>query len=130
MDPKFSSNSARVKNREELNKILKKKISSKKINQWVSGLLKVNVPCGPINNIKKVFQDPQVLSRKMKISMAHRKSKKKNLDLIANPIKFSISKVKYRFSPPSLGQDTVKVLKNFLKMSKEKISYLKKKNII
>ena len=120
-NPKFKTNSSRVKNRDELNKILKKTMKTKRIEEWVHGLLKVNVPCGPINDIKKkVFEDQQVVFRKMKISMNHLKSKTK-LDLIANPIKFSESKIRYRKSPPILGQDTHKILKNFVKLKNKEI---------
>ena len=54
---KFKSNSSRVKNRKELNKIIGKTILKKTITEWVQGLTKINVPCGPINNIKQVFDD-------------------------------------------------------------------------
>ena len=128
-NPKFSTNSLRVKNRNSLNKIILKVLKEKKIDYWVSGLNKLNVPCGPINNIKQVFEDPQVNSRKMKIKMKHQKSKKP-IDLIGNPIKFSLSKVKYKKSPPTLGQDTEKILINFLKLSKKEVDRLKDKKII
>ena len=78
LDPKYKNNSQRVKNRSSLNKIINKIIKAKNINFWVNGLTKVNVPCGPINDISQVFEDPQVKSRNMKIKMKHRKSKKKN----------------------------------------------------
>ena len=128
-NPKFCTNSLRVKNRNSLNKIILKVLKEKKIDYWVSGLNKLNVPCGPINNIKQVFEDPQVNSRKMKIKMKHKKSKKP-IDLIGNPIKFSLSKVKYKKSPPTLGQDTEKILINFLKLSKKEVNRLKDKKII
>ena len=66
---KFKNNSSRVKNRKELNRIINKTILKKTIKEWVQGLTKINVPCGPINNIEQVFSDPQVKSRKMKITM-------------------------------------------------------------
>ena len=99
-DPKFKTNSSRVKNRCDLNKIINKIIKKKTIKQWVEGLVKVNVPCGPINNIKQVFEDKQVKSRKMVISMKHSKSKNKKIKLIANPINFSESKIQYKKPPP------------------------------
>ena len=80
-------------------KIINKIIKAKNINFWVNGLTKVNVPCGPINDISQVFEDPQVKSRNMKIKMKHRKSKEK-IDLIASPIKFSVSKIKYKKCSP------------------------------
>ena len=111
LDTRYKSNSQRVKNRNSLNKIINKTIKVKNINYWVSGLTKVNVPCGPINDISQVFKDPQVKSRNMKIKMKHKKSRKK-IDLIANPIKFSVSNIKYKKPPPTLGQDTEVFLKN------------------
>ena len=77
LDTRYKSNSQRVKNRNSLNKIINKTIKVKNINYWVSGLTKVNVPCGPINDISQVFKDPQVKSRNMKIKMKHKKSRKK-----------------------------------------------------
>ena len=129
-DPKFKTNSSRVKNRCDLNKIINKIIKKKTIKQWVEGLVKVNVPCGPINNIKQVFEDKQVKSRKMVISMKHSKSKNKKIKLIANPINFSESKIQYKKPPPKLGQDTITVLKKFLKLDSKDLLDLKKKKII
>ena len=127
---KFKSNSARVQNRTELNKILEKTIKQKTINQWVTGLTEVNVPCGPINNIKQVFDDPQVISRKMKRTIPYKKSKNKKIEIISSPMNFSLSKVKYKKPPPSLGEDTVKILKKFLKISSNDLKKLKNKKII
>ena len=129
-DPKFKTNSSRVKNRRDLNEIINKIIKKKTIKQWVEGLVKVNVPCGPINNIKQVFEDEQVKSRKMVISMRHSKSKNKKIKLIANPINFSESKIQYKKPPPKLGQDTISVLKKFLKLDSKDLLDLKKKKII
>ena len=129
-DPKFKTNSSRVKNRCYLNKIINKIIKKKTIKQWVEGLVKVNVPCGPINSIKQVFEDKQVKSRKMVISMKHSKSKNKKIKLIANPINFSESKIQYKKPPPKLGQDTITVLKKFLKLGSKDLLDLKKKKII
>ena len=129
-DPKFKTNSSRVKNRCDLNKIINKIIKKKTIKQWVEGLVKVNVPCGPINNIQQVFEDKQVKSRKMVISMKHSKSKNKKIKLIANPINFSESKIQYKKPPPKLGQDTITVLKKFLKLDSKDLLDLKKKKII
>ena len=129
-DPKFKTNSSRVKNRCDLNKIINKIIKKKTIKQWVEGLVNVNVPCGPINNIKQVFEDKQVKSRKMVISMKHSKSKNKKIKLIANPINFSESKIQYKKPPPKLGQDTISVLKKFLKLDSKDLFNLKKKKII
>ena len=127
---KFKSNSSRVKNRKELNKIIGKTILKKTITEWVQGLTKINVPCGPINNIKQVFDDPQVKSRKMKINMKHKKSKTGKINMVGSPMNFSVSKIRYKKTPPTLGEDTKKFLNKFLKISIPEIKKLKDEGII
>ena len=127
VDKKFCTNSQRVKNRKKLKEKLESRISKNKIKYWVDGLVKVNVPCGPINNIKKVFDDPQVIFRKMKINM---KYDKKNISFIGSPINLSESPVQYKKVPPKLGEDTNKILKQFLKLNNTEIKKLKKDKII
>jgi len=127
---KFKSNSSRVKNRKELNRIIGKTISKKSIKEWVQGLTKINVPCGPINNIEQVFNDPQVKSRKMNISMKHKKSKTGKINIIGSPMNFSVSNIKYKKTPPTLGEDTTDFLKKFLKISISEIKKLKDEGII
>ena len=127
---KFKTNSSRVKNRKELNKIIGKTILKKTITEWVQGLTKINVPCGPINNIKQVFDDPQVKSRKMKINMKHKKSKTGKINIVGSPMNFSVSKIRYKKTPPTLGEDTKKFLNRFLKISIPEIKKLKDEGII
>ena len=127
---KFKTNSSRVKNRKELNKIIGKTILKKTITEWVQGLTKINVPCGPINNIKQVFDDPQVKSRKMKINMKHKKSKTGKINIVGSPMNFSVSKIRYKKTPPTLGEDTKKFLNKFLKISIPEIKKLKDEGII
>ena len=124
---KYRTNSLRVLNRKSLNAIIKKTIKKKEISYWVKGLINVNVPCGPINNIKQVFKDPQVIFRKMAVDIKH---KNKKIKIVGSPIKLNKSPVTYKKSPPTLGEDTVSVLKKFLKLNKSRIEDLKKKNII
>ena len=62
--------------------------------------------------------------------MKHPKSKNKKIQLIGNPINFSESKIKYKKSPPLLGEDTDEVLRKFLKLSNKDLNSLKQKKII
>ena len=47
---------------------------------------------GLINDLKQVFNDPQVLARKMRVPMKHNKSKSKKIDIIGSPMNFSYQK--------------------------------------
>ena len=66
----------------------------------------------------------------MKISMKHKKSKTKKINIIGSPMNFSVSKVNYKKPPPTLGEDTTNFLKRFLKISLPEIKKLKDEGII
>ena len=51
---------------------------------WLEGLEKLQVPCGPVNTIKDVFDDPQIQHREMEISMPHPLSGKGDVSLIGS----------------------------------------------
>lgn len=62
----------------------------------------LGIPCGPVNNIEQVFQDPQVIYRKIVVENGHQKA-------IASPLRFSKTPMTYRPSP-KLGEHTEEVL--------------------
>lgn len=64
-DPRFAKNRGRVENREILIPILEQAFLKKTTTDWVDGLVKLNVPCGPINDLKGVYDHPQVKSRQI-----------------------------------------------------------------
>ena len=71
-DPKFSDNSSRAKNMDELKNILEKKLVSRSTNEWVKDMEKEKIPCGPICNIKEAVENPQVDARNMSVKAFHR----------------------------------------------------------
>ena len=52
------------------------------------------------------------------------------LNLVGSPLNFSESPVKYKKTPPTLGEDTDKILKEFLKLNSSDLKRLKEKKII
>lgn len=129
-DPRFSTNPNRVRNRDELYRILNDLTSQKPRSHWLDGLSKLGVPVGPVNNMQQVFEDPQVLHRQMKISMPHPVAGTGEVDLIGCPIKMSETPVDYRLPPPTCGQHTVEVLQELLHLRDQEIADLKAKKII
>ena len=80
------------------------------------------VPCGPINTLDRVFDDPQVKARGMRMEMAH--SVAGTVPLVANPIRMSETPVSYRRPPPTLGEHTSEVLQSWLSMGEEELQAL------
>ncbi len=106
-DPRFSTNSARVQNRDELLSILKPMFLTKTVNEWLS-VIGDEFPCGPINNLERTFSMPQVEAREMLVRMQH--SIIGDLPLVGSPLKFSDTAVEYKLPPPRLGEHTEEVL--------------------
>jgi len=124
-DVMYLTNSNRVANRAALIEILKPVIKAKSRQHWLDGLEAEGVPAGPVNDIAQVFDDPQIKQRGMKISVPHETAAGGSVDLIGNPINLSESPVSYRHAPPTLGQHTDEVLKEFLGLSDEQLQGLR-----
>jgi len=86
------------------------------------------VPCGPIQTIDQVFQDPQVIARQMQQEMS--RADGTVIPLVANPIKMSLTPPVPRRAPPALGADTEAELKSLLGLSDAQIEGLRAKGII
>ncbi len=129
-DPRFATNTARVRNRETLAPLLVDLARRKTRAEWVEGLTAAGVPCGPVNTVDQVFADPQVQARGMRITMPHPVAGEGTVDLIGNPIKLSESAVEYRRPPPLLGEHTEEVLRELLDMDGNEIRALRAANVI
>ena len=127
-DPKFSTHSSRVINRKLLIPQIAQQIARHPSAYWVEKLAAIGVPCGPVNDLEAVFQDPQVQSRHMKIALHH--PEVGNIDLVANPIKFSKTSIQYGAPPPRLGEHTDEVLANILGLTSAEISQLRAESTI
>tara|TARA_Y100000588_G_scaffold314694_1_gene342464 strand:- start:1301 stop:2530 length:1230 start_codon:yes stop_codon:yes gene_type:complete len=127
-DERFSTNSARVKNRATLIPIIKKFMKQKTGQEWIDDLEKAGVPCGPLNNMAQVFDHPQVRARGMQIELDHPLAD--TVPQVASPIKIVGEELVYQGSPPTLGQHSNYILKDLLGMSQEKITELEKRKII
>jgi len=127
-NPKFETNPKRVENRKELIKILDKLMLEKRGKEWIKLCRDNGIPCGPINTIDKVFNDPQVLNRGMVVEVDHPTAGK--IKLAGIPMKFSRTPALVKSPPPLLGEHTNEVLSNLLGYSKEEILNLRKEQVI
>ncbi|HEX2531225.1 MAG TPA: CaiB/BaiF CoA-transferase family protein [Burkholderiaceae bacterium] len=127
-DERFATNPRRVKHREELIALIRDVTLSRTTGEWVAAMEAAGVPCGPINSLDKVFADPQVLARGMRIEMPHPLTGK--VPLVANPIRMSATPVQYRNPPPTLGEHTEQVLNSWLSLGPADMAGLQKKNIV
>ena len=87
-DPRFSTNAARCKHVKILKRLIETVTLGEKKKHWITQLEAAGVPCGPIQNVAKAMQDPQILARNMVIEIAAPDGGKPFL-AAGNPIKIS-----------------------------------------
>ncbi|MDB4132566.1 CoA transferase [Amylibacter sp.] len=101
---KFSTNPARLKNRDELLNLIEKNTRNFSSLNLLSECEKFGVPAGPINTLEEVFNNPQILHRGMEIDLH-------GVPSVKNPITFSDMEMSYDKPSPNLGDSNKKFLK-------------------
>ncbi len=128
VDPRFSTNPQRLAYRAELIPMLKQLTVSRSTRDWIEALEPAGVPCGPINRIDEVFEDPQVRARSIRIEMTHPAAG--TVPLVASPIRMSGTPVEYRRPPPLLGEHTEDVLTHWLGLAPRDVADLRRRRIV
>ncbi len=121
-DPRYSANSARIENRDELIQIIAGRLTGETTAYWLDRFASLHIPAGPINDLAQVFSDPVVAERRIVRSLNH--SLAGEVPTVANPVRFSDTPVEYKLAPPVLGQHTAEVLKDDLGYSDKEIARL------
>ncbi len=129
-DPRFKTNSDRVRNRRALYDILPDYTRRKAQSVWLEGMERLGVPAGPVNDLDQVFADPQVIHRGMKLTLPCEDSATGKVDLIANPIRFSATPVEYRNPPPGMGRHSDELLRELLDLESREIDRLRARGIV
>ncbi len=127
-EPRFANNSQRIIHRHELIPILADIMRQRTKQDWLESLEKATVPCGPINNMKEVFEDAQVKHSGLRVDMPHPLGGV--APVVASPMRLSETPVEYRLAPPLLGQHNEEVLKGLLGKSDAELKSLKASGII
>ncbi|CAM5794760.1 CaiB/BaiF CoA transferase family protein [Ottowia pentelensis] len=126
-DERFASIRARVQNRVQLDEWLFPITRSRSVAEWVSLLEEAQVPGGPINDIQRVFQDPHVIARGMRMDLPH--AKYGSVPSVRNPMRFSETPLEFKTAPPQLGEHTDEVLRS-MNLSPEEIAGLRDDGIL
>jgi len=108
-DPRFATNPDRVQNREALTQILDEVFATKSSREWVDLIDAAGVPCGPVLQLSEVFDDPQVLHRRMVEEVQHPTAGR--IKVLGTPLKLSDTPAAIRTPPPTLGEHSVEILR-------------------
>ena len=127
-DRRFRSNSARVEHRDLLVPQVAEIMREKSSAAWLAALNSEGIPCGPINEIDQVFDDPQVRARGLQLQLDHPSAG--SVASVANPIRLSRTPIDYRLAPPLLGQHTDEVLSRLLGLDAGRLEELRAGGVI
>jgi glutaryl-CoA transferase len=128
-DARFTTNAARIENREALEQLIAPLIFARPIICWIEALAAVGVPCGPVNTMTQALAEPQIAARDM-IDTFERNDLGKPVRVMASPLRLSETPVQAHTAPPRLGADTHNILSSVLEMDDLTLARLKKRGII
>ncbi|MBI5367864.1 MAG: CoA transferase [Planctomycetes bacterium] len=107
-DPRFKSNPDRVRNREELGRILEGVLAQRTRDDWLARFAAAGVPAGPIRGAAEALDDP--IRRERGIVAEIDSPDYGKYRTVASPLKFSGVPAPPLEPPPRLGQHTEEVL--------------------
>ncbi len=123
----FKDAKNRLKNRDYLNSLIEELTVTKSSNEWVEKLEKVGVPCGRINSIDKVFEDPQV--KHLGIAQSVDTIPFGETQLVGQPFNLSRTPSSLKQRPPEKGEQNSDVLSE-LGFSDKELNDFKNQEII
>ena len=121
-DPRFKTNPDRVANRAAAVEVLSELFATRNANEWMELFNEVGLPSAPINSMDRVFDDPQVKARGLKVEG--------DIPLVRSPLHIPTAPTTVRHLPPQLGAHTDEVLGDLLGFDAEKLAQLRKDGVI
>ncbi len=127
-DPRFLTNADRVQHRVELSEVLEPVIMQKTQQEWIGLLRQSGLPCGPIQTVGQVCEDPQILAREMVVPLEHPTAGP--IKVTGIPLKLSDTPGEVHSPPPTLGQHTAEVLQEWLKINAADVDALQQSGVV
>jgi len=108
-DQRFRTNEQRNRNAESLKGLIETALANRTTSEWLEVLGRADLPCGPLNDIAQLIEDPQVISRNMIVSADDGAGAR--LQMAGNPIKLSAHEdPATRPTAPALDADRRRIL--------------------
>ena len=107
-DPRFATNTDRMRHRHTLLDALTRRIGSWTRDALIDRLRAHGVPCGQVRSIEEALDEPQLHARDMIVEISHHALG--HVRALGNPIKLSRTPADTDNPPPGLGEHTAQVL--------------------
>ena len=101
----------RSKDRARLNTVIGEVTSQQPSEYWIERLEEAGIPCGPINKVDQVFDDPQVKHLRMAMPMKH--PVRGDTHLVSSAINMEGIESEVRRVPPRIGEQSSEILREY-----------------
>jgi crotonobetainyl-CoA:carnitine CoA-transferase CaiB-like acyl-CoA transferase len=121
-DPRFSSSSARLNNRDEIEAIVQDLVRGFGRDELIARFEARGVPAGPVNSIRDIFEDPFIEAR----GTVHTYVRDDGVEIpsVAFPGKLSETPADYRYCPPRVGEHSRQILRDWLAIDNDELDRL------
>jgi formyl-CoA transferase len=106
--PEWKTTKGRSEDRKRVNEEVAKVTSQQTSEYWISKLEEAGIPCGPVNDIKDVFDDPQVKHLEMAMPMRHKR--RGDINVVASPLNIEGLETGVYRDIPDLGEHGAEIL--------------------
>jgi crotonobetainyl-CoA:carnitine CoA-transferase CaiB-like acyl-CoA transferase len=109
-DPRYATNPARLGNRKTLIPAVTERTRTFKKTDLMAKMVEIGVPVGAINDMREVFEDPQVIARRMRVDLKHPRAKGGSIPSVRSPIVIDGAPMFAERPSPEVGSHTGEVL--------------------
>ncbi len=127
-DPRYRTCADRVDNRDALDAALIERLAVLTREEAIGLLEDVNVPCGPINEVPEVFEEPNAKARDLVVALPDGNGGE--IRSVAYPAKLGLTPAAYKLAPPKLGADSETVLSELLGLDAARLAALRDDGIV
>ena len=125
--PEWKTAPGRSKDRARVNAAVSEVTRTQPSEWWIAKLEVAGIPCGPVNNIREVFADPQVQHLGMAMPIKHRR--RGDTHIVASPLNVEGLETGVYRDVPDLGEHGAEILAE-AGLSAEQIEDLKAKGAL
>lgn len=108
-DPRFATNDARVRRREDLVPLLAGALRERTADDWLERLTARGVPAGKVRGVREAFEAAAAAGEPATVDVEHPTAGR--LPLVRSPLRLATSPIRPTSPPPRLGEHTDQVLR-------------------
>ncbi len=127
-DERFNDDLNRFQNRHQLCPIVSDWVAGYTVNELIQLLEEKRVPCGRINSVRNLENNPQIRAREMYINMHY--PGVGNVPIPGIPVKLSKTPGIIENNAPNLGEHNIEIYSHLLGYNQEEVDSLKNEGLI